>query len=652
MIFFFEHRDIRIDDDKNAPQLDPQARLTMDENEWMRVWALVTLCGVGDTYTFGNNHNLFMYSRPSDGKIVPFPVDMDFSFNRGTTAALVGDQNLSKVINLTPNLRCFYAHILDIINTSYNTSYMNYWLAHYRSFAPGQDYSAVGPYITSRASYAIATINGAGGNAAFAVTGTNFIVTSNNLVTLSGTAPVQTKTIKLNGVEYPVTWTSLAGWTIRIPVSASSNSLNLVGYDVHGNAMTNFTRTVTVVYTGPAVQPEGAVVFNEIMYNPVTPDASYVEIYNSSPSVSFDLSDWRVNGLGYSFPVGTILTSRQFLVLAKNTTVYANTYTNAPAAFAPFDGALQNDGEILTLLRPDANPGDEIVVDKVRYEAVLPWPTTANGTGPSLQLIDPVQDNARVANWSDGSGWRLFSTNVNLGSSLGSNLFVFLDVASVVYLDDISITPVIGPYAGSNLVQNGGFEAPLAGSWNLGTNMTNSALSAAFRHSGNFGLRLTAATAGAPTTNGSLWQYVGAVTNTVYTLSYWYLPSTNANKLTMRFNTAARPENFVKPPASLFTPGAPNLTAAPLPPFPPLWLNEVQPENLSGPADNTGQREPWLELYNAGTNAVSLAGCYLADNYTNLAQWAFPPGAMIQPGEFKIIFTDGEPALGQCNTGK
>jgi hypothetical protein len=30
----------------------------------------------------------------------------------------------------------------------------------------------------------------------------------------------------------------------------------------------------------------------------------------------------------------------------------------------------------------------------------LPWPTNANGTGASLQLIDPHQDNWRVGNWA------------------------------------------------------------------------------------------------------------------------------------------------------------------------------------------------------------------------------------------------------------
>jgi hypothetical protein len=71
-----------------------------------------------------------------------------------------------------------------------------------------------------------------------------------------------------------------------------------------------------------------------------------------------------------------------------------------------------------------------------------------------------------------------------------------------------------------------------------------------------------------------------------------------------------------------------------------LWLNELQANNLSGITNSAGQRTPWLELYNPSTNAVSLNGLYLANTYTNLTAWAFPSNAVINPGEFKVIFAD------------
>jgi len=133
------------------------------------------------------------------------------------------------------------------------------------------------------------------------------------------------------------------------------------------------------------------------------------------------------------------------------------------------------------------------------------------------------------------------------------------------------------------------------------------------------------------------------VANTVYTLSFWYLPSTNGNNVLVRTAPGSLLTTTTPIRPIYATPNAPNSSLATLPPFLPLWLNEAQPENIAGLLDNHGEREPWVEIYNAGTNPVSLAGCYLSTNYSQLALWAFPAGASLLPGEFKVVFCDGEP---------
>jgi hypothetical protein len=75
-------------------------------------------------------------------------------------------------------------------------------------------------------------------------------------------------------------------------------------------------------------------------------------------------------------------------------------------------------------------------------------------------------------------------------------------------------------------------------------------------------------------------------------------------------------------------------------------LNELQAQNVSGPVDGLGEHDPWLELYNAGTNVVSLNGYYLSDNYSNLTEWAFPPAATINPHQFLVIWADAQPGQG------
>ena len=63
---------------------------------------------------------------------------------------------------------------------------------------------------------------------------------------------------------------------------------------------------------------------------------------------------------------------------------------------------------------------------------------------------------------------------------------------------------------------------------------------------------------------------------------------------------------------------------------------------------NFGEREPWVELYNAGVSAVSLEGYILANNYnSNLTPGAFPSGSSIAPGEYKIVWADREANVGR-----
>jgi Lamin Tail Domain/CotH kinase protein len=93
------------------------------------------------------------------------------------------------------------------------------------------------------------------------------------------------------------------------------------------------------------------------------------------------------------------------------------------------------------------------------------------------------------------------------------------------------------------------------------------------------------------------------------------------------------------------TPEGANSVAASLPPFAPLWINEVEPANLTGITNSAGEHAPWIEIYNPSTNAVALTNLYLTGDYTDLTNWAFPVGASINPGQFLVVFADGQSNL-------
>ncbi len=646
----------------NDNALDAATQLTMDVDEWLKVYALVSLSGIADMYTFGGNHNWMTYVRPSDGKLLYFPWDMDFSFSQSPTTPLVGDQNFSKIVNLPGNLRRFYAHIQDDIATTYNATYMAPWISHYDSF-PGQDWSGDLDYITQRGNYALGIINNVGGNTPFGVSGSNsFIVTNNNMVTLSGTAPVALTSILINGILYPVTWSSINSWSVQIPLASATNVFTISGCDLYGNLITNIIRTI--VFNGIMPDPSKVVVLNEIMYNPTMTNAEYVELYNGSTNFTFDLTGWHVNGLGYNFPAGSILAPTNYLVLAKDAVAFASAYGASSTAFDIYSGSLDSNGETLTLFRPNpVQTNQDILVDRVRYEVAAPWPVITNGA--SLQLIDMAQDNSRVADWTAIPAispaltpqWVRASATGIAQASLGSRpLYIYLQSAGDVYLDDISVVAGSIAESGVNVVNNGSFENSMS-PWTIGSDGNNSGsfISTNATHSGTRSLHLIASSGGT-TQNSSIWQdFASQLTiGATYTLSFWYLQSTNSGPLTLRFSgSGISITTNPAPPVALLpvakTPNASNSVVTILPAFPNIWLNEVQAVNITGPTNNFGTNTPWIELYNSGTNTLSLAGLYLANNYVNLTKWAFPTNLFIRSNGFLVVWCDGLTNLSTTN---
>ena len=58
-------------------------------------------------------------------------------------------------------------------------------------------------------------------------------------------------------------------------------------------------------------------------------------------------------------------------------------------------------------------------------------------------------------------------------------------------------------------------------------------------------------------------------------------------------------------------------------------------------SNSVGDYEDWIELYNAGSNAVDLSGFTLTDDVDDPFQWSFPAGTVLGPGEFLLIWADG-----------
>ena len=131
------------------------------------------------------------------------------------------------------------------------------------------------------------------------------------------------------------------------------------------------------------------------------------------------------------------------------------------------------------------------------------------------------------------SPWRFAHVT---GNARSSRLYIFLNKAGTVLIDDIKL--VAGPEAGvgANHVFNGDFESALDDAWIVPPNYRNTMISTTMALTGNGSLSLAANGPSIGLTTVILQDMLPITTNTTYTLSHWYLTGTNNLDLTVRLS--------------------------------------------------------------------------------------------------------------------
>ncbi len=148
-----------------------------------------------------------------------------------------------------------------------------------------------------------------------------------------------------------------------------------------------------------AADEEIDIVINEINYNSsVEYDAGdWVELYNNSDA-TVDIQDYLFTELnsdsGFYMPPLTIIEPNDYLVICKKLKKFKEVYPNVLNVVGDINFGLSSTGDEIRLYNKEG-----AVVDAVDYLPYLPWPIEANGTGATLELINPDLDNGQPESW-------------------------------------------------------------------------------------------------------------------------------------------------------------------------------------------------------------------------------------------------------------
>ena len=76
-----------------------------------------------------------------------------------------------------------------------------------------------------------------------------------------------------------------------------------------------------------------------------------------------------------------------------------------------------------------------------------------------------------------------------------------------------------------------------------------------------------------------------------------------------------------------------------------LFVNEILADNESVLADEAGEFDDWVEIYNAGPEAVALEGYALSDDPAEPDKFIFP-AVSVEAGGYLLVWADGDPDQG------
>jgi hypothetical protein len=391
-----------------------------DVDEWLRALAVQNLAGIGDSYSSGAQHNGVFYARP-DGKLLHLPWDMDFSFTAGTSVNLLGNGELRKFVDSPRHEHNYYGHVYDMLQTTFNSEYMDTWVDHFDALVPRQNFASFKNIINRRNTSALTAVTRAIPVVPFEITTAGPLnVGNSSTATIAGTGWVDVRTIRLEGSDLPleIEWTDPSTWEVTVPASPGTNDVTLTAYDFQGNLVTSSTVSVTSTTMTPV---RDNLRISELQYNPAGPTADepavdnnefeFIELINIG-STDLELEGVRLaqvdvdggtEGIEFTFLAQT-LPAGERIVVPKNVAAFTGRYGDTIRLAAgsggdadgAFSGRLSNGGETLTLVDSSGAIVQQFVYDDA-------WYPITDGDGFSLELVDASQ--ADLGLWNQAASW-------------------------------------------------------------------------------------------------------------------------------------------------------------------------------------------------------------------------------------------------------
>ena len=197
----------------------------------------------------------------------------------------------------------------------------------------------------------------------------------------------------------------------------SAGASTLAIHSVTFEGISPWSSMVSALYSVEVPADASSLRISEVHYHPAEPTAAelllapgttntdyeFIELVNTSQQ-TISLNGVQLSGgIAFDFTTGSVtsLAPGEAIVVVNNAKAFAARYGSEVTIGGVFDSNLSNGGEQIILTDSSGT-----VIHNFVYDDSAPWPTAADGDGPSMEAVDLFGDYASGSNWqaslSDG----------------------------------------------------------------------------------------------------------------------------------------------------------------------------------------------------------------------------------------------------------
>ncbi|MEG1771900.1 MAG: lamin tail domain-containing protein [Clostridia bacterium] len=395
---------------------------------------------------------------------------------------------------------------------------------------------------------------------------------------------------------------------------------------------------------GGKVTNAGSVVLNEVMtsnkgsvIDPHGGFPDWLELYNDSDKDAdisgFGLGDSLTEGAKYVFPAGTVIKSKDYIV------IYCSGDADATGVFAPFKLSSAKDDLIFTNVSGK-------VLDSINLKAVTSGATLGRDPNALESWIEFKEPSPGYPNTEDGA--KAYRESVSKGTDIGlyinefmaSNSTTLLDVNGEYsdWIELFNTTDKEIDISGFGISDN--IQQPLKYQFPSGT-IIKAKSYLVIHCSGQEGL--IDSEIHVPFSLRAYEEDVVLSTKKGQVLSSFSYTKQESDRSMARTPDGTGEFKISSTP----TPGYPNteegykaFTEAHPTQTSAVFLSEIIGLNNSYYPTDSGEFFDWVELYNSSDAAVNLAGYALSNNGGNPAKWVFPD-VSIAPKSYMVVLASG-----------